>query len=56
MAHTDLPNTLEKIKAREKDVPWYNPHIRDKLGSSAPELENYSKIQLARWKTMFTRL
>jgi hypothetical protein len=45
MAHTDIPNALEKIKAREKDVPWYNPDIGDKLGSSARELlESYSKI------------
>jgi len=45
MAQTDIPNALEKIEAREKDVPWYNPEIGDKLGASARELlENYSKI------------
>ena len=31
MAQTDIPNALEKIEAREKDVPWYNPEIGDKL-------------------------
>jgi hypothetical protein len=24
MAHTDIPDALAKIEAREKDVPWYN--------------------------------
>jgi hypothetical protein len=45
MAHTDIPDALKKIESREKDVPWYNPEIGNKLGDSAREvLENYSKI------------
>ena len=49
MAQTDIPNALQKIEAREKDVPWYNPDIGSKLGASARELlENYSKIPAAK--------
>ncbi|PMD12413.1 hypothetical protein NA56DRAFT_613500 [Hyaloscypha hepaticicola] len=45
MAQTDIPNALEKIQERSKDVPWYNPDVGNKLGGSARELlENYSKI------------
>jgi hypothetical protein len=45
MAWTDVKNVEEKINAREKDVPWYNPSIENKLGPSARELlENYNKI------------
>jgi hypothetical protein len=48
MAQTDIPDALQKIEAREKDVPWYNPDIGNKLGDSARELlENYSKIPAA---------
>jgi hypothetical protein len=48
MSHTDIPNALEKIKAREKDVPWYDADIGNKLGDSARELlENYSNIPAA---------
>ncbi|KAH8594538.1 hypothetical protein B0O99DRAFT_595467 [Bisporella sp. PMI_857] len=45
MAQTDIPNVLEKIKARDTDVPWYIPEIGSKLGPQAREvLEKYSKI------------
>ena len=48
MAHTDIPNVLAKIEAREKDVPWYDPEIGKKLGDSTRELlENYSKVPAA---------
>ena len=48
MAHTDIPDALAKIEAREKDVPWYNPELGNQLGDSARELlENYSKIPAA---------
>jgi hypothetical protein len=48
MAHTDIPNALAKIEAREKDVPWYNPEMGSQLGDSARELlENYSRIPAA---------
>jgi hypothetical protein len=45
MADTDVQDARTKISNREKDVPWYNPNIGNKLGNSARELlENYSKI------------
>jgi hypothetical protein len=45
MANTDIPNALEKIEKRTKDVPWYNHEIGSKLGDSARDLlENYSHI------------
>ena len=48
MAQTDIPNALEKIQERSKDVPWYNPDVGNKLGGSARELlENYSKIPVS---------
>ncbi|KAE9378513.1 methyltransferase domain-containing protein [Stipitochalara longipes BDJ] len=48
MAQTDIPNALQKIEARDKDVPWYHPDLGNKLGDSARELlENYSKIPAA---------
>jgi hypothetical protein len=48
MAHTDIPNALAKIEAREKGVPWYDPEIGKKLGDSARELlENYSRVPAA---------
>jgi len=50
MAHTDITEALAKIPEapREKDVPGYNPEIRNKLGDSARELlEKYSKIPAA---------
>jgi len=48
MAHTEIPDALSKIEAREKDVPWYSPEIGNQRGDSARELlENYSKIPAA---------
>jgi hypothetical protein len=45
MAHTDIPDAQAKIASREKEVPWYNPNLGDKLGDSARALlENYSGI------------
>jgi hypothetical protein len=45
MAQTDIPDAQAKIATREKDVPWYNPVLGDKLGDSARALlENYSGI------------
>ena len=45
MAHTDIPDAQAKINTREKDVPWYNPNLGDKLSAPARELlENYSGI------------
>ena len=45
MAETDIPDAETKIANREKDVPWYNPHLGKKLGDSVRELlETYSKI------------
>ncbi|TVY67440.1 Methyltransferase trt5 [Lachnellula suecica] len=45
MAETDVPDARAKIGRREKDVPWYNPDMGDKLGKPARELlENYSGI------------
>ncbi|KUJ13956.1 uncharacterized protein LY89DRAFT_709008 [Mollisia scopiformis] len=45
MAQTDIPDAERKIGTRDKDVPWYNPDIGNKLSPSARELlETYSKI------------
>ena len=45
MAQTDIPDAPKKIDNRDKDVPWYNPNLGQKLGDSARELlESYSKI------------
>src|ERR1700761_8860185 len=45
MAHTDIPNAIQKIETRDKDVPWYNPSLDQKLAASTRELlETYSKI------------
>jgi len=45
MADTNVPDAEMKIAKRDKEVPWYNPNIGNKLGTSARELlENYSKI------------
>jgi len=47
MANTNIPDAEERIRNRDKDVPWYNPELGTRLavGSSARELlEKYSKI------------
>lgn len=48
MAHTDIPDALEKIGTRNKNVPWYNEDMGSKLGAAARSLlENYSHIPSA---------
>lgn len=43
MAYTDIPNAVEKINSRAKDVPWYTAEV-DKDVPARTLLETYSRI------------